>query len=99
MTTGQRVMGLAVALVFMVATASEAQTQRLVIPSADLTIPSGGAARVDTFCVDFGRTGPKKGETYSHLLSAPETASVSIGGRTLTLQQAIDQKLLRLEAV
>jgi peptidoglycan hydrolase-like protein with peptidoglycan-binding domain len=70
--------------------------QRLIIPSADVSIGPGGTAVIKTYCTDYGIEGPTQGTVYRHLLTAGDSTEVFVGGRRMTLQEAIDTHKLKL---
>ncbi len=76
------------------------QLQRLIIPEFNFLIdPPEEFGTIITYCLDFGRSGPRAGVEYRYLLSSPDTARVVVEGRELSLQQAVDEHVVRIEAV
>jgi peptidoglycan hydrolase-like protein with peptidoglycan-binding domain len=85
-------------LILTLASVSAAQDiQRLLIPETTLHLAPNGAAEITTLCTDYGIVGPKAGQNYSHLLSGSESIRLTIGGKVMSLEQAISQGKLRLE--
>jgi peptidoglycan hydrolase-like protein with peptidoglycan-binding domain len=70
--------------------------QRLIIPSSEVSVGPGGTAVIKTYCTDYGIEGPTQGQEYRHLLTAEDSAEVIVGGRRMTLQEAIDNHELKL---
>lgn len=70
--------------------------QRLIIPSADVSIGPDGSAIIKTYCTDYGITGPKQGQEYRHLLTSGDSTTVSVGGREMTLEDAISAHKIKL---
>jgi len=74
------------------------QLQRLALSTANVEIGPGGTGVVRTYCLDYGRPGPRAGVSYEHVLSGNNSARVLIGGQQYSLQEAIRAKLIRLDS-
>jgi peptidoglycan hydrolase-like protein with peptidoglycan-binding domain len=70
--------------------------QRLIIPSADVSIGPDGSAVIKTYCTDYGIMGPKQGQEYRHLLTSGDSTTVTVGGREMTLEDAISTHKIKL---
>ena len=68
---------------------SSAQIQRLIIPEANVQISPGSSAVVSTFCTDLGIVGPHQNQSYGHVLTSSSSARVLIGGKEMSLSDAI----------
>jgi hypothetical protein len=72
------------------------QIQRLIIASADVSIEANGSAIVKTYCTDYGVMGPKQNQEYRHLLTSGDSTRVTVGGKEITLQEAIESHKVKL---
>lgn len=72
------------------------QVQRLIISSADISIDANGSAIVKTYCTDYGVMGPTQNQEYRHLLTSDDSTRVTVGGKEMTLQEAIENHKVRL---
>ena len=68
---------------------SSAQIQRLIIPDANVQISPGSSAILSTLCTDLGIIGPSQNQSYGHVLTSSSSARVSIGGKEMSLSDAI----------
>src|SRR5690349_20355171 len=85
-------------LLLVITSSALGQLQRLALSSANIEIGPGGTGVVRTYCLDYGRLGPRSGMAYEHVLTGEGSARVLIGGQRYSLQQAIRENLIRLEA-
>jgi hypothetical protein len=85
-------------IIVFVASAEADTFQRLLILPQTITIAGGGADILHTHCLDRFAHAPPGGASYGYAPSDLGNATVTVGsGPTLTLQQAIDTKRIRVE--
>ncbi|WP_207460840.1 hypothetical protein [Azospirillum sp. SYSU D00513] len=75
---------------------SQAAVQRMLLPQQSFSISPGGVTSANAFCLDEARSTPSNSDTFSGASATLQDVSVEIEGKTLTLQQAISQKLLAI---
>jgi hypothetical protein len=85
--------------VFVGTSIALSQLQRLAIPATDISIDEHGVAKVKTYCLDYGRTGPKAGARYNFLLSGEDSAVIIVDGKEMSLERAIRDRIVQVKAV
>ena len=75
---------------------SSGQIQRLIIPEANVRIPAGSGANLPILCTDYGIVGPTAKQAYGHVLTSADSARVTIGGKEMSLADAIRANKVRL---
>jgi hypothetical protein len=91
------IMALALLAVVCVPSICLCQAQRMGISIGRYILPAGGSKRVNAYCLDYTRHSPTVQTSYSQVLTSPEGATVTIGSRKMSLQQAISQKLVEVK--
>jgi hypothetical protein len=85
--------------VFIGTSIALSQLQRLAIPATDISIDEHGVAKIKTYCLDYGRMGPKAGARYNFLLSGEDSAVIIVDGKEMSLETAIRDRIVQVKAV
>jgi hypothetical protein len=51
---------------------------------------------ISAYCLDSNRPGPTSDSVFKNVFASPEAVSVTVAGREYSLQEAIDQQLIRI---
>jgi hypothetical protein len=76
---------------------ADAATQRMFLPMQSFVIPPAGVKRAPAFCLDVKSDEPEKGATFTSVPTDIADISVNASGREMTLQEAINSKILRVQ--
>ena len=79
-----------------VAVTANAQFQRMGISRGTISIAPAGSSEVATYCLDYTRHAPPPTTEYGSVLTSGGSARVSFGGQTMSLQEAIASKKVRV---
>jgi hypothetical protein len=87
-----------VPVIFLTSASSALCQQRMGIAAGALDIAANEIGQVATYCLDFSRASPTSGDSYSHVLTGNESATVHFdNGTTIPLQQALQQHLVEMK--
>ena len=87
----------ALCFALLLAAPVSAQFQRMGLAPGFVSLAPHGSSSVRTYCLDYTREAPHRGISYTNLLSNPEQITVTVDGRRMNGQQAIDSKIVAWE--